>query len=115
MLWLTFMISQNVGKNYAGKFRIISEGSSLCTNNTAYKRIDELSIWNLYVFVLILMSQVYLIKFKHIKQADFKIFRRPSLENSKPLCKIGRSSGWSYPIKLFLHCVLLAVITLESL
>lgn len=56
MLWLTFMISQNVGKNYAGKFRMISEGSSLRTNNTAYKRIDELSIWNLYVFVLILMS-----------------------------------------------------------
>lgn len=32
------------------------EWSSLYIGNTAYKGIDELSIWNLYVFVFILMS-----------------------------------------------------------
>lgn len=50
------MISQNIGKTYRGKFRIISEWSSLYTNNTAYKGIDELYTWNLHIFVFILMS-----------------------------------------------------------
>lgn len=36
-------LSQNIGKNYGRKFRIISESSFLHKNYTAFKGIDELS------------------------------------------------------------------------
>lgn len=42
-------------------------------------------------------------------KTDFKILVRPSLENFKPLCKIGRSSDQSHPIKLFQHGILLVI------
>lgn len=61
------------------------------------------------------MSQVCLKKFKHTMRTGFKVLIRPSLENSKPSCKIGRSSDQSHPIKLFQHYVLLAISALETL
>lgn len=48
-------------------------------------------------------------------KTDFKILVRPFLENSNPLCKIGRSSDHSHPMKLFQHFVLLATSAFETL
>lgn len=46
-------------------------------------------------------------------KTDFKILVRPSLENSNPLCKIGRSPEHSHTMKLFQHLVLLATSALK--
>lgn len=48
-------------------------------------------------------------------KTDFKILVRPSLENSNPLYKIGRSSDHSHPMKSFQHFVLLATSAFETL
>lgn len=61
------------------------------------------------------MSYLYHIKFKHIMKTDFKILVRPFLENSNPLCKIGRLSDHSHPMKLFQPYVLLARSAFETL